>query len=157
MESKLYNALQEGEPVSQYKKTVISQVCVKRINAFTGEPEEIILYGEDKNGIISLWTPAEDKFFKEMNDLHLKEGTLVPYTPPVVEPEKTLEEATDEEIEGYVNSKFLKLSKTILNQTTSEEFVNKLLLKAKELEKSDKIIAAIETRLAEIQNMAMES
>jgi hypothetical protein len=157
MESKLYNALQEGEPVSQFRKTVVSQVCVKRINAFTGLVEEIILSGDGKNSIVSLWTPAEDKFFKEMNDLHLRNGTLVPYTPPVVEPEKMLEDASDEEITEMVNSRFLKLSKSVLNQTTSEEFVNKLLMKAKELEKSDKIIAAIETRLAEIQNMAMES
>jgi hypothetical protein len=157
MESKLYNALQEGEPVAQYRKTVPSQVCVKRINAFTGLVEEIILSGDGKNAIVSLWTPAEEKFFREMNESHLSKGTLAPYTPPEVEPEKTLEDATDEEITEMVNSRFLKLSKSVLNQTVSEEFVNKLLLKAKELEKSDKIIAAIETRLAEIQNMAMES
>jgi hypothetical protein len=157
MDTKLYNALQESEPVTQYHKTVLSQVCVKVVNVFTGQMDEVLLSGEGKNAIISLYSWQEDKFFKDMNERLFDAELLAPYTPPVVEPEKTLEDATDEEITEYVNSRFLKLSKTILNQTVSEEFVNKLLLKAKELEKSDKIIAAIETRLAEIQNMAMES
>jgi len=150
----IYSAMQVGKPYKSYRKTILGKVYVTILDPFTQEtPIGIHLEGEpttDERAIVDIWSEKEDVFFKRMNKRHFETGNLIPYIREEKEAKRTVENSTDEELKALINKPFLSLQ-AVLNKTNSEALVFRILTLAKELEKSDKIIKAIESRLSEIQ------
>lgn len=149
----VFAAMQVGDPVATYQKTVISNVVVRVLNPFNGEPEELILVGKpgSPDSQVNTWSVPEDVFFKRMNRVHFESGKVIRIDAKrSEEPTVIVEQSSDEEVLKLVNSKFSALQ-SILQKTESEAFVNRLLLAARQEDKSERIIKAIETRLSEIQ------
>jgi len=155
----VFSAMQTGDPVATYQKTILAKVSILVLNPFTGAPEELLLYGKpgEEESIIRTWSVAEDVFFKRMNKRHFTSGVIIKKeSTQVVEETTSLEQSSDEDLLKVVNSKFYALQ-SVLNKTESEALVNRILTIAREQEKSEKIIKAIETRLAEIQSAQLPS
>jgi hypothetical protein len=127
------------------------------LNPFTDSPEGVILAGdpnradEIENQIIELWTDKSKLFFERMNKKHINAGRLtlvkrkeLPKAPP------SPNIISDAEIVDLLNSPFLSL-KNRLEKFTDEAPAIRVLNKARELEKSEKIIQHIEERISEIQ------
>lgn len=152
----IFAAMQEGKPIKSYRKTVPAKVLVTVFNPVKNVAEQILLEGQpgEEGSIVDLYSDREILFFMRMNKVHLSNGYLIPFTRPenqkVVE---TPEQFTDEKLLAIVNSKFLALQ-NFMSKTTSEALIFRLRQLAVEADKSDKIIAAIDLRLAEIQGFA---
>ncbi len=152
--TELITAMNSGKPVRSYIKTILGKVFVTVWDPFTNTPTGLILSGDPKkreeSSIIDMFTELQDSFFRRMNRRQLETGVVIPYTRVEEAKERTIEESTDEELETLVNQKFLALQST-LNKVNSEPVLFRMLQIARDLEKSEKIIRAIEARLSEIQ------
>ena len=153
----VYAAMQSGEPLAVYKKGIVGKVHVVTLNPFTEAPEGVILQGDPakadqiEDQIIELWTDKSKLFFERMNKKHINAGRLInvkrkelpkaPVSPNII---------SDTEIVELLNSPFLSL-KNRLEKFTDEAPAIRLLNKARELEKSEKIIQHIEERISELQ------
>lgn len=155
----VYSAMQTGKPYAKYKKTILGKVYLEVLNPFSGNPEGLILHGnpiKNQEGcFVEVWSEREDVFLKRRNSKHFKEGTLQVWKPQNTKKQKLLSDWSDEDVVNLVNSPFLKLQSE-LNKTTSESFALRILTTAQQLEKSEKIIRAIEARISEIQNPIQE-
>lgn len=155
-ERELYSAMSEGKPLKRYIKTILGKVYVTTLNPFDGKPQPIELYGEPRPGngraLIAIWSTKEDMFFKEMNRAHFQAGNLRELEEKDTKDEtpKSVNEISDSEIEDILNKPFLAL-KNKLNQFTSSAPVYRFLMKAEEMEKSEKIASAIKARLSELE------
>lgn len=152
--SEIFSKMQEGTPLLSYKKTILGQVGVHVLNPFTGQPEDRILKGDPKTNddgcIVDLWSNAEVIYFQRANKRHFETGNLIEHKRSTFTPEKSVNEITDEEIVAILNSRFFSLQNKI-NEFTSPAPVHRFLNIAKEMEKSEKIIKAIEARLSELE------
>jgi hypothetical protein len=153
----IYAAMQSGSPLAVYKKSIVGKVHVIVLNPFTDKPEGVILEGLPARAdqldaqIVELWDPKSKLFFERMNKKHIDAGRLslvkretlpdVPQSPNVI---------SDEEIDELLEAKFLAL-KARLDKFTTEAPVFRLLNRARDLEKSEKIIHHIEERLSQFQ------
>lgn len=155
----LWNAIQQNKPFKTYRKTILAKVFVTVYDPFKDTPTGILLEGipgEDPKSFINVYDEMEDVFFKRMNRRHLDVGTVILSSAlETKEAPETIEQAEDDKLREVVNSKFFTL-KNILEKTTSEAFVYRLLTIAQEEEKSVKYIQSIEDRLAEIQGRKVE-
>ncbi len=155
----VFSAMQLGKPYKSYKKTILGKVQVIVLNPFSQESSAILLEGDDgsANSILDVWSEKEDAFFKRMNRRALETGRIIVFTRADVNEseEKTPEQMSDEEIKELVKKPFLKL-KNILDRTESEAFVYRILKAAREAEKSEKFVSAVEARLGEIQSGIVE-
>ena len=155
----IFSAMQEGVPIGQYVKTVPSKVHVIVLNSWSLEPTAVILQGEPgaEESIIKTWSVPEDIFLRQMNRRHFSSGFLKVYQPPVVEEkavEETIEQASDETLLLLINGHFKRLESSI-NKTDSEAVLFRMIKLARENEKSERLVRALETRLAEIQNVQL--
>ena len=153
--NELYAAIDSGIPRASYVKTILGNVLVTVWDNFLNKPVEVILKGNPKNkekdAIVSVFSDREKAFFERANAILFKKGLVIPYTMPTdVKPEKTIEQATDEELTDIVNSKFLKLQNH-LSQIESIPVLFRMISIAEELEKSEKITGAIQKRISELQ------
>jgi hypothetical protein len=155
----VFQAMQGQEPVASYRKTTLGKVYVTVLNVFNQEPEAVLLYGEAGNpeSIVNVYSIPEDVFFRRQNRRLFEQGVII--SNPIakkedvpVEQEPPIEQASDETLRQLVNSRY-KALEAALNKTDSEALVNRILILAREEEKSEKIIKSIETRLSEIQNI----
>jgi len=159
LDSNVYSLMQTGTPYKSYIKTVVSKVYVTVINPFSREPEGRILEGiphKDESCIVDIWNEMEDVFFKRMNKRHFETGILSEYKRSNVPQAKSPNEITDDEIVELLNSKFLSLQSKI-NKMTSVAPIFRFINKAKELEKSQRIINFLEGKLAELQALEYEN
>lgn len=153
----IYSAMQSGEPLAVYRKTILGKVHVVTLNPFTDEAEGVILEGdpakpdEIETQVIELWTNKSKLFFERMNKKHIAAGRLslvkkeaLPVAPP------SPNVISDEEISELLDSKFLAL-KARLDKFTDSAPVFRILNKARELDKSEKIVKHIEERLSQLQ------
>lgn len=152
------DAMMEGEPFARYKKMILGKVYVTALDPFSDEPEGIVLYGNPNNPdqldtqIIEIWDERQDLFFRKVNKKHFETGRLglveqVEETP--VSPNDVTDAFLDTLLDGR-KTRFLAF-KNRLNEFTSEAPLFRLLNRARELEKSEKLIKHIETKLAEVQ------
>lgn len=149
-----FSAMQEGKSVGTYRKTIVAQVHVQILNPFNQEPQGLILSGNpnSEDAIVQTWSVPEDVFFRRMNKRHFESGTIIPVAPvekTVVE-QPIIEQSTDEQLKEMLGKPFYTLS-NILVKTESEAFVSRILTMAREMEKSEKTIKAIEQRLSELE------
>lgn len=154
--NEIYSSMNQGRPYASYIKTILGKVDVILWDNFNEAPMEILLTGNPKKredtSIVDVWSEKEDVFFRRVNSRLFSKGVLIPYTrpeaPAVVE--RPIEQSTDEELSAIVNSKFLALQNH-LNKIESIPVLFRIRGIAEELEKSAKIINAIEARISEIQ------
>lgn len=156
-EQNLYSAMQTGKPYKTYKKTVLGRVYVSAIDPFNGEPVAIMLYGDpkrdDESCYIDVWNERDDLFFRKMNKVHFNAGYIIEVVrkePEVVE--TPIEQYSDEQLKSIINLKFLALQAR-LNKVGSEAVLFRMIDLAREMEKSEKIVGAIEARLSEVNKL----
>lgn len=155
-ERDIYSAMQEGEPLARYKKTILGKVHIVALNPFTEEPEGVILEGVPNDpaygvtAVMELWSPKQLVFFERMNDKHIQAGRLVKMDKPLPKVAPSPNIISDEEIDTLLNSKFLVL-KNRLVKFTGVAPIFRVLNRARELNKSEKIIKHIEERLSQLQ------
>lgn len=154
MDRAVYAAMKGGEPYKRYIKTILGMVFVTVLNPFSGKPEGVNLFGEPDGAnpktFVEIWSPKEDIFFLRMNDGHFKAGNLRLLSETIEPAPRSPNEITNDEIDELLGKKFLAL-KNKLNQFTAVGPVYRLLRRAEELDKSEKIVAAIKARLAELE------
>jgi hypothetical protein len=153
----LYSAMQSGKPYKTYKKVVLGRVYVSAIDPFTEQPTGIMLYGDpkrtDESCFIDMWNERDDLFFTKQNKSHLASGFIVEIVRPApTVKELTIEQYNDEQLREVVNMKFLALQAK-LNKTSSEAVLYRMLSLAEEMDKSVKIVGAIQARLSEVNTI----
>lgn len=154
VDAKVFSAMQTGLPYKSYKKTIMAKVSVTVLNPFSNEVSVILLEGDnnDPESILDVWSEKEDAFFKRMNRRALETGRIISYKRPAfVEEEQKIEQMSDDDIAALIKKPFMVMQ-SVLSKTDSEAFVYRILQAARVAEKSEKYVAAIETRLGEIQS-----
>lgn len=148
------SAMYGGSPLKSYIKTILGKVYVTVWDSFTGGPEGVILFGDPRKGddtcVVDIWTEEEDYYFRTKNKRHLQTGDVILYTRKTEVKERTVEEFTDEELTEILNKKYFALQ-NVLNSTTSVAVLFRIRSLAEKLEKSDKIMSAIDGRISEVQ------
>ena len=153
----IYSAMSGGKAYKTYKKTILGRLYVTALNMLTGTPtpEGVILEGDPRKdepkALFDVFSEQEDYFFKKMNKRHFDEGRLIEVSRANDKPrERTIEEFSDEELRTIINKPFLSLQNT-LNKTTSVATLFRIESLARDLDKSEKVMRAIQSRLAEVQ------
>jgi len=146
-----------GKPFKTYKKSILGKVFVHVLSLMTGTPTPVglILEGDprknDPDSMVDVWSEHEDYFFRRMNRLHLEQGTIREYKrTDAPSRERTVDEFSDDELKALINKPFLSLKNT-LNKTSSIATLFRIQTLAGELDKSDKVMKAIESRISEVQ------
>jgi hypothetical protein len=153
----IYSAMSGGKAYKTYKKTILGRLYVTALNMLTGTPtpEGVILEGDPRKNeprtLFDVFSEQEDYFFKKMNKRHFDEGRLIEFSRKEEKPrERTIEEFSDEELRTLINKPFLALQNT-LNKTTSVATLFRIESLARDLDKSEKVMKSIQSRLAEVQ------
>jgi len=151
-------------PVAVYKKGkgIIGKVNVKRLNSFTNQIEDVLLFSppngdtEADSCFIELWSDEEHVFFKRANRKHLEEGLIVEYNKPrSTQIKKSANNLTDEELEKLVVAPFMKLKKTVEKMTT-EAALTRVIKVAEEAERPEKTMQFLRERLSVLQSGELE-
>jgi hypothetical protein len=154
----IYSQMQSGNPMKTYRKTTLGQVAVTVLNSFSGFPEIVLLKGEgiQDSSIIKLWNDKEVAFFTKSNARALETGKLIEYKTPEETPALVMEpyaDATDEKIDEILDTKktqWYTLTK-IVKEIVSEAVIIRLLTRARELERSEKVTDLLTERLSQLQ------
>ena len=147
--------IEESNPYATYIKTILGRVGVNVWDRFTNQPAYAILTGDprrkDEHSIVDVWTQREDAYFRRNNQRHFEKGIIIPFTrPEKLETETPIEQFTDEQLKEIVSSRFLALQAK-LNKIETIPVLFRMITIAEELEKSSKIIDAIQARISELQ------
>lgn len=145
----IYSAMQTGEPLKRYQKTILAKVHLLILDPFSDKPAEIILEGSpgSENSYVEVWSEKADLFLNRMNRKHFQDGRLAVMEKPVQDT-VSINQLTDDEVEEILSSRFMVL-KNRLDKFTSTAPVYRLLNRARERDMSEKIIRHIEEKLAE--------
>jgi hypothetical protein len=151
----VFSDMQSGSPYATYRKTILGKVNVTILDPFTMKPEMILLEGEpktDERASIDIWSEVADLYFRRQmpNKKHFQEGTLIKITKEVKVEPHNIEQYSDEELKEVLKYKYIALSKT-LNDINTAPVLMRMVDLAKEMDLSEKITKAIETRLSEVQ------
>lgn len=155
MDPRIYADMQTESPFRIYRKTILGKIYVSVINPFTGSPEGIVLEGkkDSESSTYKIWSEMEDVYFKRANRRHFELGNVIEVVIPKVnveEVEKPIEQYTDGELIGILNTKYASLQKT-LRETNTEAVLLRLLQLAEENNKTEKTVASIKSRLSAVQ------
>lgn len=147
-------ALHGGKPYRTYIKTILGKVYITIWDSFEGKAVGMLLEGDPRKGdetsIIDVWNEEEDYYFRNKNKNHLQQGNVIVFQRKDEHKERTVEEYSDDELKAIINSKFFTLQ-NVLNNTESIATLFRIKGLAQELEKSDKLIKAVEARISEVQ------
>ena len=150
-------------PVAIYKKGHLGKVNVKRLNSFTHEVENVLLFSPPNGKMdadtcfIELWSVEEHVFFKRANRLLLEDGAVVAYDKPhSTEFKKSANTMTDTELEELVSSPFMKLKK-VVESMTSEAALLRTIQKAEEAQRPEKTMQFLRERLSLLQSGELDS
>lgn len=148
--------MQTNAPVAVYKKTTVGKVGVIVFNPMTRKPEERILKGDPRdptrnieNEIVKIFTKDAHQYFKNANKNLLERGLIAPH-------EMELDDIdmgnaiSDEEIDRILSQPNFALSAR-LKKFTSPIPVERLHIRALELNKPVKTIENIKARISELQ------
>jgi hypothetical protein len=150
---RVFASMQSGAPYATYRKTILGKVYVTVLSPFTNKPEGILLEGEpkeDSRAIIDVWSEMEDLYFKRQNKKHFQEGTIIRVEREPVQELHTIEQYSDNELKEVINYRYITFNKT-LNEITTAPVLMRMLDLSREMEKSERIVKAIEARLSAIQ------
>lgn len=149
----VYAAMQEGkEPVARYKKSIVGQVQVSVLDPFSDKPTYLLLKGVDgdKDSMIDLWTNKQLVFFERMNNSHIKAGRLIKTSTKQAEPVLSPNQVSDEEIDELLSSKIAILREKVETFTETPPIL-RLLNRARELEKSERVVKYLEEQMAKLE------
>jgi hypothetical protein len=147
----LYAAMQEGkEPLARYRKTIVGKVHVIALNPFSDAPEGVILEGDSEKSYLEFWSTKQLVFFERMNRSHVEAGRIVKMEKTPEPPPVTPNQLSDDDIDKLLNEKFLSL-KSRVNKFTDTAPLLRLLNRARELEKSEKIIKYLEEAMSNLE------
>ena len=163
MDLSVLEQMQTGEPFSTYIKTTKGKVGVLIFNPMTSRPEERILEGNVESAsadldlmLVKIWTESSDRFFKNANKILFEQGKIVPYNSAKRENILMVNAISDEEIDNILAQPFFTLSNK-LSEFTAAPPVERILRKAKELNRPIKTINRIIERLNELQEDEMDT
>jgi hypothetical protein len=153
--NEMVGAFGKTKPYASYIKVILGQVAVTVWDNVLNKPVDVILKGnpktKDEDSIVHVWDENEDKFLHRMNRSHFTHGTLVRYDAPEnVEPVKTIEQSTDDELKSIINSKYFSLLGK-LSEINTIPVLFRMKNLAEEMDKSSKITEAIQKRISELQ------
>jgi hypothetical protein len=146
----VYSLMQTGQPYKSYRKTVLGKLYLTIWDSFTEKPLGYILEGMPNETFVDVWSELEDVFLRRSNKRHFELGYLVEQVRPVPAEVKSPNEVSNEELDKILNSKFLSLQSSV-NKFTSVAPLTRLIVMAREQEKSEKILAFLEGKLSELQ------
>jgi hypothetical protein len=120
------------------------------------------LYGDPKKGeestMVDVWNDVQDLFFKRTNKRSLETGMIIEVArkedSSILNPEPYAT-ASDEEIDSILKQKYYTIL-SALNKCTNTTVLTRFLERARLLEKSEKIINTIISRISEIESASTE-
>lgn len=163
--ARMSDAMMEGEPYARYKKTILGKVYVTVLDPYSDEPEGRILQGnpnrpdELDTQIVEVWDARQDSFFRKVNKKHFDAGRVVSIVgelPTVSTSPNAISDADLDVLLDGRQTRFLAFLNR-LETFTEEAPVYRLLNRARELEKSEKIIKHMEDKLAKLQAAQYET
>jgi len=147
----VFSAMQAGsEPLARYRKTIVGKVHVVALNPFSEQPEGVLLEGDGIGSYIELWDAKQLVFFERMNKSHLDAGRLVKMEKLPEPPPPSPNQLTDDEIDKLLEGRFPVL-KAKADKFTDTAPALRILNRARELEKSEKIIKYLEEKIAQLE------
>jgi hypothetical protein len=158
----MYAAMQVGKPVKTYKKTILGQVYCTILDPFSNEPKGILLTGDPKRNeestMIDVWNEIQDLFFRRTNKRSLETGMIIESArkedSAILKPEPYAT-ASDAELDEVLQQKYYTIL-SALNKCTNTTVLTRFLERARAIEKSEKIINTIISRISEIESGASE-
>lgn len=150
----VYAAMQEGEPLARFQKTILGKVHVLALDPFEEKPIAVILKGApgQKESFIEIFSVKALAFFERMNEKHFQRGRLV-RTDKAPEVPISPNQLSDAEIDVLLDPKqtpFFKLQSE-LNKFTDTAPVFRILNRARELDVSSNLMKHIEGRMSELE------
>ena len=145
----IYSAMQADKPMAIYRKTILAKVGITVLNPFSGQPEGVILYGDGDESYVKLWDVKQLSFFERVNKDHIRSGRIQKVE-TVPEPEPSPNIITDAEIDELLAGHYKTLQSKVRTFTDDAPVV-RILNRARELEKSDKLIKYLESAIATLQ------
>lgn len=150
---RVFSAMDAREPIAIFKKTIVGKVYVTVLNPFTSEVEGLHLEGNaeagDERAFVELYDQKSLVFFRKINKRQFDLGNIVQVDKLPTE-KVSPNQITDEEVEELLNGHFFTL-KARLDSFTEVAPVLRLLNKARDMEKSEKLIRHIQTKMAELE------
>lgn len=147
----VFSAMQAGaEPLARYRKTIVGKVHVVALNPFSEQPEGVLLEGDGINSYIELWDAKSLVFFERMNKSHLDAGRVIKMekVPEPLPPSPNL--LTDDEIDKLLEGRFPTL-KAKTDKFTETAPILRIVNRARELDKSEKIVKYLEEKIAQLE------
>lgn len=145
-----------GEVLEHYIKACRGRLAVDLIDPLAGEAVTRILKGDttdpsldDEEAVVPLYTEYDKQYFLRENKGLIRRGLIVPHTPEHIE-EIQVNVITEDELVEALDKPFFAV-KALLDKFTSPVPVERLLRKAKELNKTSGVTDAIKMRLAALQ------
>lgn len=156
--STIFSAMQTKTPYKSYKKVILGKVYVNVWNEFEGKPEGLIISGnprgkDQESCILDIWSEMADMYFRRSNRRLLEMGQLVEFKRKVIEPvieEKPYAQASDEELTEFLNKKYTQIASE-LKKIEDIAPLYRLKELAEELDKTEKVVQLIKSRLSEVQ------
>ena len=155
VDRRLVDAMKAGTPLKRYKKTILGKVYVTALNPFSDEPEGIILQGNPANPdeldeqVVEIWDERQDLFFRKINKKHFEAGRLIELAKVFEEP-RSPNEVSDEELDRILSLRFLAF-KNRIEKFTEEAPLFRLINRARDVDKSEKIVKHLEETLSKVQ------
>lgn len=149
--------LTAGDPVKKYATTVAHPITGWRLDPDTGRQIEFVLTSPSKDEfsyeheVIELYGDKEVKFFIQRNKYLIESGLVKEFTGTTDEVDTT-NLLSDEEVMQIATIRQQPELKERLAGMTSKITVQRVLNIAKEIGRPAKIIALIESRLAELDD-----
>lgn len=148
--------MQENTPIAIYKKTTVGKVGVIVFNPYTRKPEERILKGDPRdptrnieNEIVKIFTKDADLYFRNANKTLFERGLIAPHTTELTGVDMG-NAISDEEIDEILSQPNFTLEAR-LKKFTSPVPVERLHVRALELNRPVKTIEKIKERISELQ------
>jgi hypothetical protein len=150
-----FAAMQLSKPFTTYKKKILGKVSVNFLSPWSGKPEGLLMEGDPEKGddtcFYDTWSAAEDAYFTRTNKRLFDLGIIIKENRKEQETaDKKIEQYSDDELKEIVNMKYAALQK-VLSETTSPAVVSRMLTLAHDMDKSERIVRALEAKLSELQ------
>jgi hypothetical protein len=153
----MFAAMQADKPHSIFKKGILGKVALNVLNPWSGEPEVVILQGvperNDDGCFFKTYSVEATLFIKNMNKPLFDKGAILEVKQQEKKPKSEaakLNSATDDELDKILNTPWLGFTAKV-NKMTSSAPVYRLLVLAREQEKSESYTKFLEEKLAELE------
>jgi hypothetical protein len=145
----VFSAMQTGKPIAIFRKTIVGMVLVRIIDPWTDMPTDLLLKGNGDESYVEIWRDSDLMFFKRFNKMHFDAGRLIQIE-ELPEEEENPNIISDEELDEVLNSYFFTL-KSKIKEFTEVAPLLRMLNRARELEKSDKMLAFLEKAISDLE------